>query len=143
MIVFKCRIIAVDITAFDVKIIENQRALLPVWQDIIISLAGPLGNILAIVLFIWINKTFAYINLFLGLFNLLPCISLDGGQSLYLILSKKLSNQVAKKIIEVLTVITMFPTFVMGIIVLFKSTYNFSLLFLSLYLLLLLLTKKI
>ncbi|MGN0489114.1 MAG: site-2 protease family protein [Ruminococcus sp.] len=133
---------AFEISLFDIKIIENNRLTLSFYKDIIITLSGPVINILMYFLFLYIDIPFAYVNLFLGLFNLLPCASLDGGQVIYLILSKRISERLTERIIDILTLITLFPIFVVGIIVLFNSNYNFSLLFLCLYLLLSLFIKK-
>lgn len=133
---------AFEISAFDIKIIENRRLTLPFSKDVIVVLAGPIINIVLYFLFLQINIPFAYINLFLGFLNLLPCASLDGGQFLYLVLSKRFTEQLAEKIIDILTLITLFPVFVVGIFILLQSNYNFSLLFLGLYLLLSLFMKK-
>lgn len=133
---------AFEISTFDIKIIENRRLTLPFFKDLIIVLAGPIINIVLYFLFLQINMPFSYINLFLGLFNLLPCASLDGGQFLYLVLSKRFTERLAERIIDILTLITLFPIFVVGIVVLLQSKYNFSLLFLGLYLLLSLFIKK-
>lgn len=130
------------ISVFDIKIIENSRLTLPFYKDIFITLSGPVINILMYFLFLYFDIPFAYVNLFLGSYNLLPCASLDGGQVIYLILSKRISERLTERIIDILTLITLFPIFVVGIIVLFNSNYNFSLLFLCLYLLLSLFIKK-
>lgn len=133
---------AFEISVFDIKIIENSRLTLPFYKDIFITLSGPVINILMYFLFLNFDIPFAYVNLFLGSYNLLPCASLDGGQVIYLILSKRISERLTERIIDILTLITLFPIFVVGIIVLFNSNYNFSLLFLCLYLLLSLFIKK-
>ncbi|MCI2112819.1 MAG: site-2 protease family protein [Ruminococcus sp.] len=70
----------------------------------------------------------------MGLFNILPVMSLDGGQLLYLILSRFFSDTVSQRIVNVITFIIIFPLATFGFILLFNSKYNFSLLIVCIYL---------
>ena len=107
---------------------------MPVVADVVISLSGPVTNLLVFGIFLFINPDFAYINLFIGLFNILPASSLDGGQALYLILLSLTDANRASVVIDVITVIISVPLFAAGIYVLLQTRYNFSLLFIGLYL---------
>ena len=73
-------------------------------------------------------------NLCTGLFNMLPVMSLDGGQLMYVILCGKFSGKSAERIINITALIILFPLTVLGFTVLLNSKYNFSLLFVCIYL---------
>lgn len=81
-------------------------------------------------------------NLCTGLFNMLPVMSLDGGQLMYVILCRKFSEKSAEKIINITAVIILFPLTVLGFMLLLNSKYNFSLLFVCSYLIASLLCKN-
>lgn len=131
-----------EISAFDIRIIKNQKYTLTLPENIFITSAGALMNFLCCLLFLHINETFAYVNLFIGLFNLLPASTLDGGQLLFLFLNRKLTPDLSCKIVDVVTIFISFPLFIVGILVLLNSKYNFSLLIISIYLILSLFMKK-
>ena len=80
--------------------------------------------------------------MFTGVFNALPVSNLDGGQALYLLLTLKFSDTTANKVIDILTIILIFPTAILGFILLFNSKYNFSLLLISIYLIIALMEKN-
>uniref|UniRef100_UPI0002DC4984 site-2 protease family protein n=1 Tax=Ruminococcus bromii TaxID=40518 RepID=UPI0002DC4984 len=84
----------------------------------------------------------AMANLCTGLFNMLPVMSLDGGQLMYVILCRKFSEKSAERIINITAVIILFPLTVLGFMVLLNSKYNFSLLFVCAYLIASLLCKN-
>ena len=69
-------------------------------------------------------------------------MSLDGGQLMYVILSRKFSEKSAERIINITAVIILFPLTVLGFMVLLNSKYNFSLLFVCTYLIASLLCKN-
>lgn len=134
MCIFKYQPIGIEIKSFNIKIIEKLRFKKELYKDIIIILAGPFFNIIAYLVFLLFNLKLSYINLYIGLFNLLPAASLDGGQLLYLFLQKRFTAGLSAKIADIITIITAFPICCFGIIILFKSKYNFSLLFIGIYL---------
>lgn len=145
-----CKPKSVICNLFDIKIIDNKRALTSFSANLIIVLSGVIVNFLAAIFSyilyyfsqIEIFFTVSAVNLLMGVFNLLPVSNLDGGQALYLILTKKLSFETADKIIDLLTILLIMPTAVIGFIILFNSKYNFSLLLVSIYLLAALVLKK-
>lgn len=77
-------------------------------EKLIIYLSGPLFNLIAaIILFIILRYYYSeillkclYINLGLALFNMLPAYPLDGTRIYEVILSKRISNRSAEKILE-------------------------------------------
>lgn len=135
---------------FNIKIIDDNRAMYSYKADLLVILSGIIVNFfLSIVSFVffYISKselllTFSIVNLFTGLFNLLPVSNLDGGQAIYLILIKKFTEKTANRIIDILTVLLIFPISIAGFIVLFNSKYNFSLLLISVYLVITLIVKN-
>nr|MCR5653201.1 hypothetical protein [Ruminococcus sp.] len=142
MVICKSPFCGVKISVFEIKIIEKSRHILDYKRDLIITSAGPLANILFFILFFSASVNFAVINLLIGAFNLLPAAGLDGGQMIYLLLSKHFSGRISAIILDIITVIISIPLFVLGILVLFRSAYNFSLLLVSMYLILSLFIKE-
>lgn len=110
-------------------------------SDLIITLSGPLVNLTTAVLFYYVSYPMFIISVFMGVFNLLPIESFDGGHALAVLLSKKLSVVAVRSIIKIFTFLLLVPIFIAGVLVLFYSKYNYSLLFISLYLLAILFLK--
>ena len=136
--------------AFSVDIIDSNRLQRDSNSDLFILLAGPLTNLNTAMMLLTLHslfnfcflKAFALANLFLATFNLLPIEPLDGGQILLILLLRKLKLRVAEKIALALSFLTLFPLAAVGFFVLLHSKYNFSLLFLSCYLMAVLLLKN-
>lgn len=83
-----------------------------------------------------------YQNLYIGIFNLLPISTLDGGQILFLLLNKKFNIFLSEKILTVISVIFLVPVCALAFLILIKSRYNFSLLILVCYLISYIFFKK-
>lgn len=139
----------IKISLFEIAISDNNRNVRPLFQNIIIIFFGPFANficfIIGYLLYLFCNDfflSFSAVNLFLGLFNMLPVLSLDGGQLLYLLLCKKLEDSKAQKTVNILTFIFIFPIAAMGFILLFQTKYNFSLLAVCFYLIMSLVMKR-
>ena len=81
-------------------------------------------------------------NFTLGLFNILPIDSLDGGQALFILLSMKFSPFTSMKILDIISFMILIPVAVMGFLVLLQSKYNFTLLLTALYLIAIILLKN-
>ena len=69
-------------------------------------------------------------------------MSFDGGQLLYILLSRRFTGHTAEKAVNIITFIALFPIAVLGFIILFNSDYNFSLLFVCGYIILSLVFKN-
>lgn len=105
-------------------------------DELIIALAGPLTNLCLFILtvaFWWLcpaiyNFTleFAFINLFIFAFNMLPVYSFDGGRILACLLEKKISRKKSKKVVVFLGVVLSLFLFLLFLISCF-SMINFSL----------------
>jgi len=138
------------IKIFDIQIVDCNRVMRSIKSDIFIVISGIIINIISCILFFGlfyllkkqILYKLAYANLFVGLFNALPAATLDGGQAVYLMIARKFSANTASLVIDILTVITIIPVGISGILVLLNSKYNFSLLFISIYLMSALVLKK-
>lgn len=130
----------IKVSLFEVSIIGSNRQQKTLKENILIIFFGPFFNFICFILFyllyLFCNpvfKSLAYSNLCIGLFNSLPVMSLDGGQLLYVLLSCRLSEKNAEKCVNIITFIILFPLAALGFLVLFNSEYNFSLLFVCVY----------
>lgn len=104
-------------------------------KEALVCFGGPLINLLLfILLFVFKKYEFAYINLVMAIFNLLPIQSTDGGNILYNILICILSEEKAKTVLKILSTVFLFCLFCFGFLTLFKTKYNFTLLIVAVYL---------
>lgn len=131
----------IKISLFEISISDRKRQERSFIQNFLIIFFGPFANFICFILFYLLyligNDYFLYFaaaNFSVGLFNVLPVMSLDGGQLLYLILSRFFSDTVSQRIVNVITFIIIFPLATFGFILLFNSKYNFSLLIVCIYL---------
>ena len=117
-------------------------------NEVIISLAGPLSNLLFFSLFFVAYKvtknmnflTFSLINLLFSVFNLLPIKQLDGGLVLYKLLAYFKGEKKAQIILNFISVITGITLLVLGIWLFFNNK-NLSVIIMSIYILLSILIK--
>lgn len=131
----------IKISLFEISISDPGRQQRRTAENAWIIFFGPFVNFICFLLgyLLYLNGKelvfpFAAANLSVGLFNFLPVMSLDGGQLLYLFLMKFLSPERAEKTVDRLTFVFVFPLAALGFLVLLKSKNNFSLLFVSVYL---------
>ena len=139
---FKTSVTGIKISLYNIEIIEKSRHIIDYKNDLAITAAGPLANFVLFAYYYHFDVKFAFVNLFIGAFNLLPAANLDGGQILYLFLSKRLSVKTTSNIITIITICLSALLFFAGIMVLFESKYNFSLLIICFYLILSLFYKQ-
>lgn len=139
----------IKISPFEIQISDPSRQERTARENLLIIFFGPIANFICVLpgflLYLIGVKgilPFAAANLSVGLFNLLPVMSLDGGQLLYIFLCKKYTPEQAEKYLWRLTFVLIFPLAALGFVVLFHSHYNFSLLFVCVYLILSLLTRQ-
>ena len=139
MCLFSIKPKSITLKAFDIVIdadISNS-----FWSDLTVTLSGPLFNLLFSLAFFPVSKLLSLANICIGIFNLLPIQTFDGGHALTLLLCSRFSAHTSEKIIKVITFLFLVPFFFVGIMVLFYSKYNNSLLLISLYLVAILFTK--
>lgn len=149
MLIFGCKPRKIRISLFEIAINDDSRQEKSNLQNFLIIFFGPFANFICFILIFLLYLCsgtdflkFAYVNLSLCILNLLPVMSFDGGQLLYLLLSIRFTCQTAEKAVNILTFIALFPIAVLGFIILFNSDYNFSLLFVCGYIILSLIFKN-
>ena len=137
----------IKIALFSIDIIDGERQSRSVRKNLLIIFFGPFFNFICfLVCFllylrgISVVLPFAAANASVGLFNLLPVMSLDGGQLVYLLLLRRLDQEKAEKAVDALSFAFIFPLAAMGFWLILKSK-NVSLLFVSVYLVFSLLFK--
>lgn len=139
----------INISLFEIAIKDESRQQRSNLQNFFIVFFGPFANFICFIIIFLLYLysgidllKFAYVNLSLCLLNLLPVMSFDGGQMLYILLSRRYSCQTSEKAVNIITFIALFPIAVLGFIILFNSGYNFSLLFVCGYIILSLILKN-
>ena len=140
----------IKISLFEINISDYQRHRRSNRDNLIIIFFGPAANFICFIvcylLYLGGKEIFlsaALTNLSVGCLNILPVMSLDGGQLVYILLCKSHDPERAESVVDLLTVLILVPLASIGFILLFRSKYNFSLLFVCGYLVLSLLMKKI
>ncbi len=127
-----------------INIIRNQEIKISTKNEILISLGGPMINLIIVLiccafLCFYNSKsilTFACINLILMIFNILPINKLDGGVALYYVLSKNYNIVSCSKVLKVTSYIFISIILIWGIYVFVVSRYNISLIIIAIFLLL-------
>lgn len=139
----------IKISLFEISISDRKRQERSFIQNFLIIFFGPFSNFICFILFYLLyligNDFFLYpaaANLSVGLFNVLPVMSLDGGHLLYLVLCRFFSESISQRVVNVITFIIIFPLAFFGFVLLFNSKYNFSLLIVCIYLVLSLLCRN-
>lgn len=140
----------ISLSLFDINIHDVYKERRSFWGEIFVIAMGPLTNFILYLIFelLYINinielfNIFALSNIGLAVFNSLPVASLDGGNILLQILEYFFSYQTSKVILYSISFIVLIPMAAYGFILLFKSPYNFSMLFTSLYLMCIIIVKK-
>ena len=143
MILFKVKIEKIKFGLVNIDLFQNNSdKLINDKVNIIVLLSGSFFNLLLYLFFYFYffysgEKIYYFLslqNLFLGVLNLLPIDSLDGGKILKIILSKYFDFFLVEKILKYISFLILIPLFFLGICVLFYSGCNFSLVILALYL---------
>lgn len=108
-------------------------------QTLLISFSGPLINIIFAIISLFFSKIANYdfsfiilINIVIAGFNLLPIISLDGGDIIAAFLSIFINYYSVKKIVRIISISFSVLIIILGIIVLFYG--NIGLIFIGIYL---------
>ena len=138
----------IKIAPFEILISDPLRERRSDRENFFIIFFGPFSNFICVIPFylLYLLGGTAFLrlsaaNLSVGLFNSLPVLTLDGGQLLSLLLSRRIGRERAGGAVNMITLATIFPLAALGFIVLFQSKGNFSLLFVCFYLVLSLLKR--
>lgn len=120
-------------------------------DKIIILFSGSMMNFFIAVIFkimcsvyydVNIFQTIYLQNLCIGILNLLPISTLDGGCIFLSLLNEKIDSIVALRVYNIVSFIFLIPLFCIGMWILITSEYNFSLILLVTYLISCILLKK-
>lgn len=140
MLLCSVRVRGISLRLFDVQISADSPGSFR--DDVMVTLGGPIVNLLLAAVFVPAGSFFGYANLALGCFNLLPVMSLDGGRLMVLLLSRHFDARICDRAVKITSFLLLLPLMTAGIYTLFRSGYNYSLLIVSLYLTAVLLIKK-
>jgi len=132
---YHMRVRGLKLRLFDVLIEADEPP--TVKADVAVTSGGVLMNLLCAVALTPFSMKLGAPHIVLGVFNLLPILSLDGGHLSELFLMRRFSERVCQRILRITTFISILPLMTAGILFLFRSRYNYSLLAISLYLLIL------
>ena len=108
----------------------------------VVSLAGPFANLLSFLLLLPLPRAYSAVQLTLFAFHVLPAVPLDGGTALYCLLCGTFSEKTAERTITVSSVLLALTLGTLGFSVLISTGYNFTLLFLAVYILFYLILKQ-
>lgn len=133
-----------------INICRNESVAVSLKNEMLVSFGGPLVNLIFFAVFsIAYSQTktenyfnIASVNLILGVFNLLPIKSLDGGKILYYFISNVFSFKTAKIILNFTSVIFILLILIYGIYTLYVTEYNFTILIISIMLTLSMFSKE-
>ena len=141
---------SITVNPFEIRINSDLSSLKPKEEILIISFGVVFNFILAVVsvgLYHFFNYTLfsrvAVSSLCIGCVNLLPAESFDGGQLLKIALFKYFEHKSVEFLLNVLSVSLILPIALLGVAVLFISRYNFSVLFIALFLLIIYISKEL
>ncbi|MDD6396258.1 MAG: site-2 protease family protein [Firmicutes bacterium] len=124
----------ISITPFGLKIQNNSMAEFARGRVVVLAAGSVVNLILAACLF-RLSPRLAAMNFVLGTMNLLPVESFDGGGILKLALSWFIGSKKAEIAVTVVSVIILTALAFVGVYILFRTKYNFTLLGMSLWLL--------
>ena len=112
--------------------VRIERAAAPsLHRELFVNLSGPMLNLLlALVLYCAGKFSFSAVNCALGLFELCPLPSLDGGQALFCLMQRHFCLRTAQKFCTVVQEVTLLVVLALGVLLLYRQK-NATLLLLS------------
>lgn len=128
----------IELSFYGIKLERNPMSTQSTAGDILVFVSGPSANfIFSAVLFLLSNiyhslRDAAIISLCIGIFNLLPCRPLDGGNILYTVLCRNTKRKTAENISLAAAVATVMPMLAAGMYFL-KKGGNITLLAVAVY----------
>lgn len=140
----------IHLQPFGVRITVRNEALIRPCTQLICALAGPFVNLICVLIIRLISEithlpdwvwVFCLSNLFLGIFNLLPIMPLDGSRILAVLLAAVFHEYVSQIVCAWISLIVGVCVFIFGIYVLIDTGVNLSLCMLAGYILICLAVK--
>lgn len=117
-------------------------------REAVCAFAGPAANFVSALMMLALGVRFAKLERFalldagIGIFNMLPIEPMDGGLALRSLLLWRFDERSAERVLNILTAVLLVPLTVCGVFLLVKSGGNFTLLAVSIYIVLYMLMKK-
>lgn len=124
----KFNLLGGEIKKSDKKILSNNK-------EAIVNLSAPVFNIVFgfFILIFNIHSQIAYINIFIGIFNILPFYNFDGGRGVFFLLNNRFDTGRANRIVFILSVVITFVFSLISLIVFFIYNKNYVLMVMSVY----------
>jgi stage IV sporulation protein FB len=141
--VMRAEIEEISFKAFGVNIKLRSTVSLDYKQEIIVSLAGPLANLIVAAIayllsFIGFHSeqflAICAINIIVAVFNLLPVTPLDGGRALECLMLSRYAYLSVQRIMVVISIIFILPLACVGFYMVMKTGYNITLIVAAIYL---------
>lgn len=134
IIAFGGKISEISFSIFGGNIKRSKALKLTNFKEFFISISAPATNIIVGALFLIFNfNLWGYINLIIGIFNILPFYDFDGGRGLFYLLSSYLDYSSVNKILNVTSVLSVIVISLFTVAVFFNSKTGVSMLILCLY----------
>lgn len=135
IILYNDKITKITLNIFGGKIEKANTKLLSNKKEVIINLSAPIFNILMGITTFCVDKNnqWGIVNLFIGIFNIIPFVNFDGGRGLYYFLMDISNEKNAKKLLTITSIIVCFLFTSFSIIVFVKYYKNYFLLLMSIF----------
>ena len=134
IIAFGGKISQISFSIFGGNIKRSKALKLTNFKEFFISISAPATNILAGALLVLFNiNLWGYINLIIGVFNILPFYDFDGGRGLFYLLSNCLDLSIVNKILNVTSILSVLVISSFTVAVFFNSKTGVSMLLLCVY----------
>ena len=148
--IFGAEITEFRISLFDCNIKSNKNNKISYYEEILISFLGPFTNLFLSVFLFVVNfnfdnelvKNIIIMNLVMGLFNLLPFNSFDGGKIIKLLIENKFNERIADFTVSIVSFVVLIPFSYVAFLNFLNSDNDFYLLIVSVFMFLTIILKK-
>ena len=125
-----------NISCFGMRMIKGSSVRCSVLHDVIITMAGPLMNMMiGLVLTLTpVDPSYSHIHFMIGIFNSLPVIPLDGGRVVAALCEWYVGGVFPKRLEYILSIVTISLLCWLGLLLAIRPSHNISLLIVSIYL---------
>ena len=145
ILLFKSEITYFSLSVFGANIKRSDSVQLSLIKEAIISLSAPFFNLILGIFTCYYNeeyKAFGFTNIFIGIFNLLPFFTFDGGRGVYYLLKYFFSEKTSDSVITVTSVLTAILTAFISVYIFMNYKGNYTLIIFSCYMIFALILKK-